>query len=96
MLSCVDPNGISLIFFCYRYCHCELLVSGAKFIGHQWRGEGGRFHGSGRDVWEYVSVDHSACTSVCLVIVGNAGVGFEFPGGKTLFVSSFDEVVGVV
>jgi hypothetical protein len=51
---------------------------------------------SERDVWEYVSVDHSACTSVCLVIVGNAGVGFEFPGGKTLFVSSFDEVVGVV
>jgi len=34
--------------------------------------------GSERDVREYVSVDHPEGTSICLVGVGNAGVGFNF------------------
>ena len=32
-----------------------------------------------RDVRENVLVHHSACTGVCLVVVGKAGVGFKFP-----------------
>ena len=77
----------------------SVLSSGVNRItGQVWRPPMKGVRGSDRDVREYVSVDQSARTNVVLVVVGNAGAGFNFPdvGQNALFVSSFDEVAGVV
>jgi hypothetical protein len=50
------------------------------------------------DFWEYVAIYYATGTGVCLVVIGNAGMVFDFSyrSNEAMLISGFDEVVSIV